>query len=197
MGSGVIGECTNARALDAHPISHHAIPACRRCNAEIRILAILLYPSPSLIRHFLASFRQLHRCRSHAPGAIYRLHPCNRTFVHPCARVLAALSFPSTGACIYELSNNDFTTWSAPISGITRSNTSSNTPASAMAAFFTFLARQSSVVTRLEATTQAYSRLLIGTSVGALRILVLIGQQISRPVALLYALLDNTKAGTY
>ncbi len=97
----------------------------------------------------------------------------------------------------YGRSNNDLTTPSAPINGITLSDTSSNTPCFAVAAFLTLRTRQSKVVIKLAATTLGVPKLLIGTSVGALRILELIGQQIKSPIALLYALPDNTSAGRY
>jgi len=48
----------------------------------------------------------------------------------------------------YGRSNNDLTTRSAPINGITLSNTSSNTPCSAVAAFLPLRTRQSRVVTK-------------------------------------------------
>src|SRR5665647_2481272 len=50
---------------------------------------------------------------------------------------------------------------------------------------------------RLAATTEGLSRLLIGTSVIPPLMLVLIGQQISKPVCWLYALLDKTSVGRY
>src|SRR5487761_227242 len=86
---------------------------------------------------------------------------------------------------------------SIPTSGIILSNTFSITPDSASVIFLALRRFQSSVVIRFDATTLGLSRLATGTSVFAPRTLVLMGQQISRPVALLYAFPDSTRAGRY
>ena len=83
----------------------------------------------------------------------------------------------------------------APINGIRRINTCSCTSSSAIAINFAFLSFQDNVCTILAATTDFWPILLTSTSVKAPRILVLIGQQISKPVFLLYSLQLSTKTG--
>ena len=85
----------------------------------------------------------------------------------------------------------------APIKGMRRTKTSFVVSGFIFATNFTFLWRHAKVWIILEATTDGLSKASIETSVTCPRILVLIGQQISKSVFLLYSLDDNTNAGLY
>ena len=85
----------------------------------------------------------------------------------------------------------------APISGRSLNKVSRSSSGCALAISLALRSRQASVWTRFAAMTDGSSRLAIGTSVDPPRTLVLIGQQIKRPVRPLYSRLLNTSAGRY